>query len=172
MPSVLLLLFAVLFAGPAAAAVYRHPGLGLVLNVPPGWMVRVAGSDGVRVLPPKQEDRERGGVDVRIVRQALPGGLPALAARLRRADGAREAAQTLRLDKRSGRLLVSYREGRYVQNGLWIVSQRLVVWQQAPKQRYIKAQCTANAAEYSHYRRAFADLCQGMTLAVRAGGRS
>lgn len=174
MPFVLIVLFAGLFSGSVLAGVYRHAEMGVAIVLPAGWAVRSVQAEQLVVWPPKREDRERGGVAVLIARQALRGKEPLsrLAARFRRTDGAREAAQSVNLDKRGGRLVLSYREGQYVQHGLWIVSQRLVVWQPVGKGRFVRAQCSANAAEFARYRRAFTDICMGMTLSAKGGVKS
>ena len=166
MPFVLSVLFSVLFSGLATAATYRNPYLGVTINVPAAWQVRPHSDEMLRIVPPRQEDRERGGVQVQVSRQPLRGKDPLsrLAARYRRADDTREPAQVVRLDRQRGRLVLSYREGLYVQSGLWIVSQQLVVWQQQGDGRYIKAHCSANAAEYARYRRVFADICLGLAV--------
>lgn len=161
-------LLAVLLCFPLLvhAAPYRHAGLGVALALPDGWKVRAAPEGGVRVLPPKMEDRERSGVAVRVWRERLRGGsaaLERLASRYRKAQGPREAAISTRLDRKAGRLVLEYREGEYVQNGLWILRQHLRVIQQDGKQA-VMAECVANASEYHRYRRAFADLCLGMNV--------
>lgn len=162
------LLLAVLLSFPVLihAAPYRHAGLGVVLSLPDGWKVRAAPEGGVRVLPPKMEDRERSAVAVRVWRERLRGNanaLDKLASRYRKPQGAREAAISTRLDRKAGRLVLEYREGEYVQNGLWILRQHLQVIQQDGKQM-VTAECVANASEYHRYRRAFADLCLGMNV--------
>lgn len=161
------LLLAVLLSFPLLtfAAPYRDAALGVVLSVPDGWRVRSSAEGGVRVLPPKMEDRERSGVSVRIWRERLRGNAPLerLANRYRKAQGAREAATTIRLDRKADRLVLAYREGEYVQNGLWILRQHLQVVQLDGKQG-VMAACVANASEYHRYRRAFAELCLGMAV--------
>lgn len=160
-----LLLVLLLFPLMLHAAPYRHEALGVLLSVPDGWRAKVAAEGGLRVLPPKLEDRERSGVAVRVWRERLRGsaGLERLASRYRKAQGAREAAINTRLDRKAGRLVLEYREGEYVQSGLWILRQHLRVVQQDGKQAVI-AECMANASEYHRYRRAFAELCLGMTV--------
>ena len=73
------------------------------------------------------------------------------------------AAIRAQLDRKIGRLVLEYREGEYVQSGLWIVRQHLKVVQQDGKQG-VYAECVANASEYHRYRRAFADICLGLTV--------
>jgi hypothetical protein len=111
------------------------------------------------------EDRERSGVAVTVWRERLRGGaaLEKLAARHKKAQGAREAAIRAQLDRKAERLVLEYREGEYVQSGLWIVRQHLKVVQQDGKQG-VYAECVANASEYHRYRRAFADICLGLTV--------
>ena len=157
-------LLAVLLSFPVLlhAAPFRHAGLGVSLAVPDGWKVRPAPDGGLRVLPPKVEDRERSGVAVSVWRERLTP-LDRLAARYKKPQGAREAAIRSQLDRKAGRLVLEYREGEYVQNGLWIVRQHLRVVQQDGKQGVV-AECAANASEYHRYRRAFADLCLGLTV--------
>lgn len=165
-------LLAVLLCFPLLvhAAPYRHAGLGVALALPDGWKVRAAPEGGVRVLPPKMEDRERSGVAVRVWRERFRGGAAALdklAGGYRKAQGAREAAIRTRLDRQAGRLVLEYREGEYVQNGLWILRQHLQVLQLDGKQ-VVTAECVANASEYHRYRRAFTDLCLGMNVRAPA----
>ena len=157
-------LLAILFSFPLVlhAAPYRHAGLGVVLSVPDGWKVRPAPGGGLRVVPPAMEDRERSGVAVSVWRERLMP-LDRLAARYKKPQGEREIAIRSQLDRKAGRLVLEYREGEYVQNGLWIVRQHLRVVQQDGRQGVV-AECVANASEYHRYRRAFADLCLGLTV--------
>ncbi len=160
-------LLAILLFSPLVlhAAPYRHAGLGVALSVPDGWKVRPAPGGGLRVVPPAMEDRERSGVAVTVWRERLRGSsaLERLAARHKKAQGAREAAIRAQLDRKAGRLVLEYREGEYVQSGLWIVRQHLKVVQQDGRQG-VFAECVANASEYHRYRRAFADICLGLTV--------
>lgn len=160
------LLFAVLLCTlNVQAAPYRHPELGISADLPAGWKVRPDAEHGVRVLPPKAEDRERAGVTVRYWRERLRGKQPMqrLADSYRKPRGNREAASKVQLDERSGRLVLEYREGEYVQNSLWIVRRHLRVVQQDGRQS-VTADCAANASEFHRYRKAFVALCLGSTV--------
>lgn len=155
----LLLLFVVL---PAQAAVQNLAPLQIRTDIPAGWRVQQHGQDELVVRPERKEERERGGVRVQLTPVVLrsAASLERIAANYRRASGSREVADKVEIKR--GKLLVLYRESEYVQSGLWIVRQKLVVWQQQDGKRYIRARCEANASEYAQYRERFDRLCNGM----------
>lgn len=143
---------------------YTDPVSQIRLSVPNGWRVRAETLNGMRrlrVVPPKADQRERAAIEVVIRVRPLRRGetLASMAAALRRPLGDREAAEVLRYTPRSNRLLVEYREGRYVSNQLWIVRRNLNIWQRIDKKRVLEARCAANASEYKTYRKNLETLC-------------
>ncbi len=164
-----LLLLALLLSAAAHAGIYRNTDLGVSFELPAGWKVRPDSQGGIRVLPPLLEDRERSGVSVRLWRERLRGKEPMarLAGGYRKPQGERDAAGKVQLDRKSGRLVLEYREGEYVQNSLWIVRSHLRVVQQDGRSALF-ADCAANASEFHRYRKAFVALCLGASVS-RAG---
>ncbi|BAK76422.1 hypothetical protein NH8B_1600 [Pseudogulbenkiania sp. NH8B] len=167
----LLALFLLLFA-VAAQAAYLDPLDRLSFTVPTGWKVRVTRVDGVRtlrVVPPKADERERAAISVEIHRRHLARGetLETLAERYRRADGDREAASLVRWVPTAGRLTVSYREGQFVSDSLWIIRRNLQVFLLTGQHDVIEARCAANASEYHTYRRSLESVC--LSLVVQKG---
>ncbi|WP_174874277.1 hypothetical protein [Vogesella oryzae] len=158
-----------LLASAAYAAPYRNPALGISFDLPAGWKVRPDNRGGIRVLPPQLEDRERSGVSVRLWRERLQGKEPIakLADSYRKPQGEREMAGKVQLQRATGRLVLEYREGEYVQNSLWILRSHLRVVQQDGRSAVL-ADCAANASEFHRYRKAFAALCLGASV-VRGG---
>jgi len=151
-----------------ATQLYKDPVSQLRLNLPPGWHVRAETLNGIRqlsVIPPKADQRERAAIDVVIrVRPFAPReSLDRLAARYRTAQGDREAAEALRYTPKSGRLIVEYREGRYVSSQLWIVRRNLNLYQRIDKKRLLEVRCAANASEYKTYRHNLETICTTIT---------
>lgn len=168
----LLALFLLLFAVVARGAAYLDPLDRLSFTVPTGWKVRVTRVDGVRtlrVVPPKADERERAAISVEIHRRRLERGetLETLAERYRRADGDREAASMVRWVPTAGRLTVSYREGQFVSDSLWIIRRNLQVFLLTGQHDVIEARCAANASEYHTYRRSLESVC--LSLVVQKG---
>jgi hypothetical protein len=144
--------------------VYTDAYSGLQLTVPAGWRVRAETLNGIRqlrVVPPKADQRERAAIDVTVrLRPWLPGEtLAGLANRFRQQDGDREAAQTVHYSPKSGRLVLDYREGRYVSEQLWIVRRNLHIFQREDRKKVLEARCAANASEYRTYRKNLELLC-------------
>ena len=136
----------------------------LRLDVPPGWRVRAETLNGVRqltVIPPKADQRERAAIHVviRVRPFADDESLERLAADFRQAHGDREAATLWRYSPKVGRLVVEYREGRYVSGQLWIVRLNLGLYQRVDKNRLLEVHCAANASEYKTYRRNLEAIC-------------
>ncbi|SCK28879.1 hypothetical protein [Vogesella sp. LIG4] len=165
-----LLFLSLLLAAAAQAVPYRNPALGVSFELPAGWKVRPDSQGGIRVLPPLAEDRERSGVAVRLWRERLQGREPMarLADGYRKPQGNREAAGKAELQRKTGRLVLEYREGEYVLNGLWILRSHLRVVQQDGRSA-LYADCAANASEFHRYRKAFAALCLGASVARGKG---
>ena len=152
----------------ASAGVYVDAVSPVRLNVPAGWRVRAETFNGIRqlrVVPPKADQRERAAIEVVVRVRPLRRGetLAGMAKSLRRPLGDREAAEVLRFTPRSNRLVVEYREGRYVSNRLWIVRRNLNIWQRVDKKRVLEARCAANASEYKTYRKNLETLCYSAT---------
>lgn len=149
---------------------YADPISGLQLTVPTGWRVRAETLNGIRqlrVVPPKADQRERAAIDVTIrLRPWLSGEtLAKLAADYREQDGDREAAQTVHYQPKAGRLVLDYREGRYVSDQLWIVRRNLHIFQREDKRRVLEARCAANASEFKSYRKNLQLLCYSAQFA-------
>ncbi|OWY38533.1 hypothetical protein CEK28_12010 [Xenophilus sp. AP218F] len=165
----LFLLLSLLLASPGLlAASYADPVSKVRFTLPPGWKVRPVVVDRVRVLrvvPPKADQRERAAIEVQIsLRKAGRNDtLPRLAAKFRQEDGDREAANFVRSNARTGRLVTEYRDGRFVSNRLWIVRHNLQVIQLLDKKRVLEARCTANASEFRTYRRQMEAICLSVT---------
>ncbi|WP_434629069.1 hypothetical protein [Chromobacterium sp. CV08] len=162
-----------LLASPLALATsYADPASQLRFTLPSGWKVRpvvVAGTRTLRVIPPKPDQRERAAIEVQIrVRKPRRGEtLGNLATTFRQEDGDREAANFVRLNRRAGRLVTEYRDGRFVSNRLWIVRHNLHVIQLLDKNRLLEARCTANASEFKTYRRQMEAICLSVAVAKK-----
>ncbi len=159
--------------GLAEAATYQNPADPLRFTIPPGWRVRaetVNGARQLRVIPPKADQRERAAIDVsvKIRRLGRKESLESLARRYRQAENDREAASSVKLDNKTGRLLLDYREGRFVSNRLWIVRRNLHVFLRLDKNRVIEARCAANASEYRAWHRPLELVCLSL-VPVRRG---
>jgi len=138
------------------------------VTVPSGWRVRAETLNGVRqlrVIPPKADQRERAAIEVVLrVRPLRRGETLARTAKLmRRSQGDREAAESLRLSPRGNRLVVEYRESRNVSDQLWIVRRNLNVWQRVDKKHVLEALCAANESEYKTYRKNLETICYSTT---------
>ncbi|UTH74542.1 hypothetical protein [Chromobacterium sp. IIBBL 290-4] len=120
----------------------------------------------LRVIPPKADQRERAAIEVQIGLRKLARKetLAKLAAQLRSEDGDREAANFVRLNQKTGRLVTEYRDGRFVSNRLWIVRHNLHVMQLVDKSRLLEARCTANASEFRTYRRQMEAICLSVAV--------
>lgn len=168
-----LFLIGFLLVLPVHAASYHDPVWPVSVNAPAGWRLYAVKEQGVRKVKaraPLAEDRERGGVRVEYIarRPERRDALSRIASRYRKAEGAREAATQRLLDEKRGRLWLDYRQGEYVQNGLWIVRRHWQLWQRSVDGKVLyRADCSANASEFAKYRRAFDNLCRRMSV----GGR-
>jgi hypothetical protein len=163
-------LAALLLISPLAlAASYADPVSKIRFTLPAGWKVRpstVSGARVLRVIPPKADQRERAAIDVQIgLRKPRRGEtLSRLAAGFRENDGDREAANFVRLNQKTGRLVTEYRDGRFVSNRLWIVRHNLQLIQLVDKSRLLEARCTANASEFRTYRRQMEAICLSVAV--------
>lgn len=168
-----LALILLLFATSARAAGYVDPLERLSFTIPAGWKLRTVRVDGVRtlrVVPPKADERERAAISVEIRKRRLRRGetLESLAERFQRADGDREPASLVRLAPAAGRLTVTYREGQFVSDRLWIIRRNLHVFLLTGERDVIEARCAANASEYLTYRRPLESVCLSL---VKLKGR-
>lgn len=155
-------------AKPSPTYLYVDKASQLKVTVPSGWHVRAETLNGIRqlrVVPPKADQRERAAIDVviRVRPFARKEKLPRMAAAFRRAQGDREAADSILYTPRTNRLIADYREGSYVSSRLWIVRRNLVVYQRVDKRRLMEARCGANASEYKTYRRNLETICTSVT---------
>lgn len=148
----------------ASTPLYSNPAHHLRFNLPAGWKVRPSVSDGqqvLRVIPPKADQRERAAIEVTIQLRKVGSKetLDKLQRMYRKPDEDREAASVVKASPKSGKLVVEYREGRFVSNGLWIVRNNLNVFVWLPKHRLVEAKCAANASEFKTYRRQLEAIC-------------
>ncbi|MDF0605943.1 hypothetical protein HZU77_009785 [Neisseriaceae bacterium TC5R-5] len=162
-------LFSLLLSPTVWAASYTDPQSKVHFTLPAGWKVRAGKQEGqrlLRVLPPKADQRERAAIEVVIQRRKPKRAdtLPRLTQKFRHAEGSREAANFVRSNSHTGRLITEYRDGRLVANGLWIVRHNLHVVQLAGKQPLAEARCTANASEFKTYRRQMESICLSLEI--------
>ncbi|TDR79864.1 hypothetical protein [Paludibacterium purpuratum] len=151
-------------ARSSVSYLYTDVVSGVQLTVPTGWRVRAETFNGMRqlrVVPPKADQRERAAIDVTVRLRSWRQGetLAGLAAQFRTQDGDREAAQTMHYLPKAGRLVLDYREGRYVSGRLWIVRRNLHIFQRKDRKKVLEMRCAANASEYKGYRKNLALLC-------------
>ncbi|BEV71453.1 hypothetical protein THUN1379_09350 [Paludibacterium sp. THUN1379] len=152
-----------------AVTTYTDPVSAIQMQVPAGWRVRAETFNGVRqlrVVPPKADQRERAAIDVVVRLRPWRRGesLSGLAASFRNQRGDREAAQVVRYLPKAGRLVLDYREGRYVSGRLWIVRRNLHLFQRKDRTRVLEARCAANASEYKTYRKSLELICYSAQL--------
>ncbi|GGY26419.1 hypothetical protein [Paludibacterium paludis] len=165
----------ILASAGALAGSYQDNKDPVRFSVPAGWRVRAESVDGVRqlrVIPPKADMRERAAIDVsvRVRRLGRRQSLESIARDYRKPFNDREAA-SVRFDPAAGRLLLDYREGRFVSGRLWIVRRNLHVFLRLDKKRVIEAKCAANASEYKAWRRQLETVCLSVAAVRKAGAR-